>query len=78
MSDKVILSLCISPELIILIIPVFCEHFWNFLPFPPPPNKNECECVDLNGSKLGSCKLCRKVGGGKEQIYKNEIFIIQY
>lgn len=40
-------------------------------------NKNKCERVDVNGSKLGSCKLSRKVGGGKEQIYKNEIFIIQ-
>lgn len=29
----------------------------------------------LNSSKLGNRKLCRKLGG-KEQIYKNEIFII--
>lgn len=30
----------------------------------------------LNGSKLGSCKLCRKLGGGKERIYKYEIFTV--
>lgn len=24
----------------------------------------------LNGSNLGVCKLCRKLGGGKEKIYK--------
>lgn len=30
----------------------------------------------LNGIKLGSCKLCRKLGGRKEQIYKYEIFTV--
>lgn len=30
----------------------------------------------LNGRKLGSCKLRRKLEGGKEHIYKNEIFTI--
>lgn len=27
----------------------------------------------LNGRKLGNCKICRKLEGGKEHIYKNEM-----